>query len=49
MMYTYSIMPLTEQNFDDICNDVIDQYKRDISTCPLFKMTLVPEGNPVWD
>ena len=49
MMYTYSIVPLTEQNFDDICNDVIDQYKRGISTCPLFKMTLVPEGNPVWD
>ena len=48
-MYTYSIMPLTEQHFDEICADVREQYERGISTCPLFKMTLVPEGDPVWD
>lgn len=48
-MYTYSIMPLREDHFEEICADVRDQYERDISTCPLFKMTLVPEGNPVWD
>ncbi|MBR5309390.1 MAG: hypothetical protein IKU43_11520 [Clostridia bacterium] len=48
-MYTYSIMPLTEKNFDTILADVKEQYEKDISTVPLFKMTLVPEGNPVWD
>lgn len=48
-MYTYSIMPLSDTHFDEICEDVRDQYKRGISTCPLFKMTLVPEGDPVWD
>ncbi|MBE6602558.1 MAG: hypothetical protein E7637_08695 [Ruminococcaceae bacterium] len=48
-MYTYSIMPLSDTHFDEICADVRDQYERGISTCPLFKMTLVPEGNPVWD
>lgn len=48
-MYTYSIMPLREDHFDEICTDIRDQYERDISTCPLFKLTLVPEGDPVWD
>ena len=48
-MFTYSIMPLDELHFDEICDDVRDQYKRGISSCPMFKMTLVPEGDPVWD
>jgi hypothetical protein len=48
-MYTYSIMPLREDHFEELCADVRDQYERDISTCPLFKMSLVPEGDPVWD
>lgn len=49
MMFTYSIMPLDELHFDEICEDIRDQYKRGISSCPMFKLTLVPEGNPVWD
>lgn len=48
-MYTYSIMPLDELHFDEICDDVRDQYNRGISSCPMFKLTLVPEGDPVWD
>lgn len=48
-MYTYSIMRLNMDHFDAICADIKDQYLRDISTCPLFCMTLVPEGEPVWD
>jgi len=48
-MYTYSIMPLDELHFDEICEDIREQYKKGISSCPMFKLTLVPEGNPVWD
>ncbi len=48
-MYTYSIMPLTEKGFDETVKDIKDQFERGISTVPLLKMTLVPEGNPVWD
>ena len=48
-MYTYSIMPLTEKGFDETLIDIKNQYERGISTVPLLKMTLVPEGNPVWD
>lgn len=48
-MFTYSIMPLDELHFDEICEDVRDQYNRGISSCPMFKLTLVPEGDPVWD
>lgn len=47
-MYTYSIVPLTENNFNDVCNNVREQYERGVSTMPLFKMMLAPEGNPVW-
>ena len=48
-MYTYSIMQLKKDHFKERCEDIIDQYKRGVSTCPLFSMQLVPEGNPVWD
>lgn len=49
MLYTYSIMPLKEENFEAVCADIRDQYERGISSCPMFSLTLVPEGNPVWD
>ena len=49
MLYTYSIMPLDEEHFDAVCEDIRDQYRRGISSCPMFKLTLVPEGNPTWD
>ena len=48
-MYNYSMMPLNMTHFDEMCADIKEQYKRGITTCPLFIMTLVPEGEPVWD
>ena len=51
-MYTYSIMPIKpsqEKYFDEICADIREQYESGVSSCPLFKMNLVPEGNPVTD
>lgn len=48
-MYTYSITPLSEDNFDEICSDARRQYEEKISSVIMFKMTLVPEGTPVWD
>lgn len=48
-MYNFSMMPLNVVHFDDMCADIKDQYRRGITTCPLFIMTLVPEGDPVWD
>lgn len=48
-MFTYSIMRLDTDHFNEIIEDIKDQYKRGISTCPLFMMELVPEGTPVWD
>ena len=35
-MYTYSIVQLKNDHFEERCRDIIDQYKRGISTCPLF-------------
>ena len=48
-MYTYSMMPLDIDHIDELTHDIKDQYARGISSCPMFIMTLVPEGNPVWD
>lgn len=48
-MYNFSMMPLNDAHFDEMCADIKEQYKRGITTCPLFIMTLVPEGEPVWD
>lgn len=47
MEHTYSIMPLAEDHFEERVADLIDQYKRRITSCPLFVMTLIPEGDPV--
>ena len=48
-MFTYSMMPLDTDHLDELVADIKDQHKRGISTCPMFIMTLVPEGTPVWD
>lgn len=45
----YSIIPLKEDHFEERLADVIDQYKRGITSCPMFMMVLVPEGDPVWN
>ncbi len=49
MMYNFSMMPLNVTHLDEMCEDIKEQYRRGVTTCPLFIMTLVPEGNPVWD
>ncbi len=46
-LHLYSIMPLMADHIDEICQDIKDQYEKGITTCALFSMTLVPEGNPV--
>ncbi len=42
----YSIVPLLTGHADELCEDIRRQYENGISTCPLFMMTLVPEGAP---
>ena len=49
MEHVYSVIPLLEDHFEERLADVKDQYKRKISSCPLFMMYFMPEGNPVWD
>ena len=49
MEHVYSITPLAEDHFEERIADLVDQYERGITTCPLFMMTLVPEGDPVID
>ncbi len=49
MLYAYGITPLLEDHFEERALDIIDQIKRHVISMPLFCMTLVPEGTPVWD
>ena len=49
MLYTYSITPLSEHEFEARAQDIITQVKRGTYLMPLFSMTLNPEGVPVWD
>lgn len=37
------------EHIDEVCEDIRYQYEAGISSCPLFSMTLVPEGNPPAD
>ena len=46
-MYLYSITPLDVSHVDEICADIKDQYEQGITSCALFSMALVPEGDPV--
>lgn len=48
MLYTYSIVPLFEDHFEERVADIIEQNKRNISYCPLFCAVIQPQGNPVW-
>ncbi len=45
----YTIMPLDTNHLEEICQDIRYQYENGTATCALFKMTLVPEGNPPVD
>ena len=49
MEHLFSIMGLDTDYVDEICIDIKEQYEKGITTCPLFCMTLVPEGNPPAD
>ena len=46
-MYNYSIMHLDTEHLEEICQDIKYQYENGITDCPLFMMTLMPEGTPV--
>ena len=46
LLNSYSIMPLDTEHFDEICQDIKEQYENGVCSCALFSMTLVPEGNP---
>ena len=48
-LYSYSIMPLDTGHLEEVCQDIKYQYENGISSCPLFSMTLCPEGNPPAD
>ena len=45
-LHSYSIMALDTAFIEEICNDIKEQYTSGVCACPLFQMTLVPEGNP---
>jgi len=45
-LHLYTIVLLDTDHIDEICEDIKNQYETGVATCALFKMTLVPEGNP---
>ncbi|MBO5357140.1 MAG: hypothetical protein J6A95_05160 [Clostridia bacterium] len=48
-LHSYTIMPLDVTHLEEISQDIKEQYKDGVCSCALFKMTLVPEGNPPSD
>lgn len=48
-LYSYSIMPLDISHLEEICQDIKEQVDSGVCECPLFSMTLCPEGDPVAD
>ena len=48
-LFSYSIMSLDTSHLEEICADIKEQYESGVTSCPLFQMTLVPEGNPPSD
>lgn len=48
-MFNYSIMPLDVEHVDEICEDIKQQYEKGVSSCALFCLKLVPEGDPLID
>lgn len=49
MLYSFTVTPLKEDNFEERVQDILNLYKNNVTVMPLFSMTLVPEGDPVWD
>ena len=48
-LHSYSIMIPDTDHIEEICQDIKEQYDSGVCSCALFKMTLVPEGNPPAD
>lgn len=48
-LLSFTVMPLDCGHVDEICLDIQQQYEQGVADCPLFKMTLVPEGDPPVD
>ena len=50
-LYSYSIMRLNvpDDQILNVCEDIKNQYLTGVSSCPLFSMTLVPEGKTPMD
>lgn len=48
-LHSYSIMNPDVDHLEEICQDIKEQYESGVCSCALFKMTLVPEGNPPSD
>ena len=48
-LFSYTIMPLDVAHLEEICQDIKQQHEKGIASMALFKMTLVPEGNPPAD
>ena len=46
MLMNLSIMPLNEKHIDELCEDIIEQQRRGISTHAMMMMTFNPEGTP---
>ena len=49
MEHLYSVVPLLEDHFEERVLDIVEQYERKVTTCPLFIVNLEPEGIPVWN
>ena len=49
MNHLYTIMAPDVNHLDEICEDIRQQYEKGVASSALFKMTLVPEGNPPSD
>ena len=48
-MKNYSIMVPDVDHLEEMCADVVFQYKTGVTTMPLFSMSFVAEGNPFID
>ncbi len=46
---SFSVTPLLTSHVDEICADIKRQIETGVSTMPIFSMTLVPVGTPVFD
>lgn len=49
MLYAFSVTPIEDDHFDERVKDIVEMHRNGVIYMPLFCMTLVPEGNPVWD